>query len=234
MNCFKMLDWDSDFFGFPVAQLLLPQSDIKNCLDEMRVAGIKLAYCSGKFDEEGIAAMVALGGKYVDQKTIFHSSLSEPITIPADPRIVSYKSEKPDKRLIQLAIEAGIFSRFNTDKQIGKEKFEELYTRWISQSVSRTIAKEVLVCIDNGMVQGMITLGEKNGSGNIGLIAVDSQMRGSGIGVALVNEAKRWFLKNGYTDATVVTQGFNKPACRLYEKCGFTVYSSEAYFHFWL
>jgi dTDP-4-amino-4,6-dideoxy-D-galactose acyltransferase len=237
MSCYKIIDWDSEFFGFPVAQLLSPEAspgDVQKCLSEMKAAGIRLVYSSGKLDRKGIEELVKLGGKYVDQKTIYYTRLDEVVNPEPDPRIVSYQGTQADQRLVQLSIDAGIYSRFNTDKQIGKEKFEELYRRWISQSVSRAIAKDVFVFTENETISGMITVGEKNGSGNIGLVAVDTSKRGAGIGVALVNHAKSWFYRNGFKDATVVTQGFNIPACKLYEKCGFSVMSSEAYFHFWL
>lgn len=239
MSCYRKLDWDSEFFGFPVAQitrLTAARDELKRCLDIMKTDGIRLAYASADLDSEAIAAVTREGGRHVDQKTVYHIHISgtDPGTATRDPRISAYDQPTADEQLVRLAVEAGVYSRFNTDERIRKEKFIELYTKWIEQSVSRAIAREVLVCREDNVVCGMITVGEKNGIGNIGLVAVDASKRGSGIGVGLIREAIRWFAAHGYREATVVTQGFNAPACRLYEKCGFTVASSEAYFHFWL
>jgi dTDP-4-amino-4,6-dideoxy-D-galactose acyltransferase len=239
MSCYKKLNWDSAFFGFSVAQITAfagAGDELTRCLDLMRKDGIRLAYASADLDAVSIAEVIKKGGIHVDQKTVYRIQVQgrESGVAASDPRISRYDQPVPDENLVRLAVEAGVYSRFNTDERIGKQKFIELYTKWIEQSVSHAIAKEVLVCREDGVVCGMITLGEKDGSGNIGLVAVDASKRGSGLGIALIREAIRWFAAHGYREATVVTQGFNGPACRLYEKCGFTVASSEAYFHFWL
>jgi dTDP-4-amino-4,6-dideoxy-D-galactose acyltransferase len=83
-------------------------------------------------------------------------------------------------------------------------------------------------------IAGMITLGEKNGRGDIGLIAVNPASRGKGYGEALVRSAHRWFIRQGFHEAQVVTQRRNSSACHLFEKCGFSVEKIEHYYHFWL
>jgi dTDP-4-amino-4,6-dideoxy-D-galactose acyltransferase len=79
----------------------------------------------------------------------------------------------------------------------------------------------------------MVPVGEKNGRGDIGLLAVDSSMRGKKLGIALVNAAQQWTIENGFTTAQVVTQGENVSACRFYEKCGYRIDKIENVYHFW-
>ena len=81
---------------------------------------------------------------------------------------------------------------------------------------------------------GLLTLGEKNGRADIGLLAVDAAVRGQRIGQQLVAAAHVQALAWGYTTLQVVTQGDNFPACRFYEKCGFTPESVEHIYHLWL
>jgi len=80
--------------------------------------------------------------------------------------------------LEKLSIQSGKYSRYSVDKNIKRDKFEKLYTIWIKRSIGKEIADEVLVILDNGNIAGMITLGNKNGKGDIGLLAVESRFRG--------------------------------------------------------
>jgi dTDP-4-amino-4,6-dideoxy-D-galactose acyltransferase len=80
----------------------------------------------------------------------------------------------------------------------------------------------------------MATLGDKNERGDIGLLAVAADKRGQGLGIQIVNGALQEFKAKGYELAQVVTQQDNIPACRLYERCGFTVEKVENFYHFWL
>src|SRR5262245_53766700 len=112
MICYKILEWDTDFFRFPVAQLLNTSenfSEIKKCLEEMRATGIRLVYASGKFSGEGITSMEAIGGTYVVQKIIYRIDLNKNAVTGNDHRIVPYRDEKPNRQLTRLAIDAGIY-----------------------------------------------------------------------------------------------------------------------------
>jgi dTDP-4-amino-4,6-dideoxy-D-galactose acyltransferase len=77
----------------------------------------------------------------------------------------------------------------------------------------------------------IVTVGEKKHRGDIGIIAVDTEFRGKGIGTALMQSAESWLAKLNYKSMQVVTQGDNKPACKLYENCGYTIESVEYFYH---
>ncbi|MBL0026768.1 MAG: GNAT family N-acetyltransferase [Saprospiraceae bacterium] len=116
---------------------------------------------------------------------------------------------------------------------MGKLNFEKLYNQWIINSVNKTFAEEVLVYnIDNSIV-GFVTLGIKTSIGQIGIMSVDSQYRGIGIGRALITAAERWFSIHNYSGIQVITQGDNTAACRLYERCGFSKGNVEYFYHVW-
>jgi dTDP-4-amino-4,6-dideoxy-D-galactose acyltransferase len=174
-------------------------------------------------------------GVLVDKKATFEINLRN---INLDrlplPKSEPYSSSLPFSQLEKLAIQSGIFSRFAIDNRFSHEKFTALYKTWIRKSISGEMADEVLVIRQNNHIAGMITLSNKNGVGNIGLIAVDEEFRGRKFGQQLVCDAHRWFIKQGCHTAYVVTQGENLPACRLYEKCGYQQIKIEFYYHFWL
>lgn len=59
--------------------------------------------------------------------------------------IVPYTAAAPDSELLSLALNSGEFSRFKLDPLFSAELFEKLYTRWITRSVRKEIAWQVLV-----------------------------------------------------------------------------------------
>lgn len=95
------------------------------------------------------------------------------------------------------------------------------------------MAFKVLIAKENDDLAGMITLGEKDGRGDIGLLAIDSKYRGKGIGMSLINAAENEF-KKIFKEGQVVTQQDNQAACSLYEKSGYEIEKVESIYHIWL
>ncbi len=149
-------------------------------------------------------------------------------------QIEEYPNTAPNKQLEALAIESGLYSRFNTDPKITRQNFEKIYKLWIYNSATRDNAKTVLIIKRDQKIVGMVTLGEKNDRGDIGLLAVDPSYRGMGLGKILVYAAQDWCVTQGYQTGQVVTQKTNIPAAKLYENCGYKVEKIENFYHFWL
>lgn len=234
-----LLDWDSNFFGFPVARIELADLDtaqLTGLLSDLRQQGVRLVYWPARDVPASPEQIAALGGRLVDTKTTFLTDLTALNLIHVDGSVPVESCDVafPRDALRALAVQSGEYSRFAVDPNIPRAKFEELYMRWIDGSLSREIADEVLVIRDDGRIAGMITLGRKGDRGDIGLLAVDQAYRGRGYGEHLVRQAQAWFLDRGYRWGQVVTQGANMAACRLYTKCGYSVEKTEAYYHFWL
>jgi dTDP-4-amino-4,6-dideoxy-D-galactose acyltransferase len=235
---YQMLDWDTDFFGVKVARIIEPvltAEKLTGILSELKQAGVQLVYWPASrecTDDE----TKRHSGRLVDVKTTFaidfrHSESDDLISTDI---VEAYSPAMPVSDLEDLALQCGEYSRFAVDPRIPREKFVALYKTWINRSLGKEIAREVLVIREAGRVAGMVTLGEKNGRGNIGLMAVGAGYRGKKYGEKLVRAAQQWFVKNGYAWGQVVTQGENLPACKLYIKCGYFVDKVEYFYHFWL
>lgn len=232
---FEILSWDSELFQFKVCQINdLPQNDkeFASFMHEIFKEEITLCYYRSIIK---LALPTAISGFFdinlIDRKTTYSKPLAEKV-LP-NSNIQPYKKSYPEEKLFDLAIQSGIYSRFNVDEKISTSTFEELYKLWIINSVNKKIAKEVLVYYKQDELAGFVTLGEKNNRADIGIIAVDEKFRGKGIARALMSEAENWFIDNGYHNIQVVTQELNIPACKLYERCGYEKESQEYFYHFW-
>lgn len=239
MQNYQILDWDSEILGFKVAKLLperISSEQLQQWLGELKTQQVRLVYWpADSRDKASLQAAAQFQGVLADEKVTYLVDLAGLAKLQYDKQQVSeYPVAAPDEALEMLAIESGLFSRFNADPQFGHANFEKIYKMWIYNSTLHKVAEKVLVIKRDNKIVGMVTLGEKNQRGDIGLLAVDANYRGLQLGTTLVKAAQDWCLENGYRYGQVVTQKKNLPACALYEKCGYHIEKIENFYHFWL
>jgi dTDP-4-amino-4,6-dideoxy-D-galactose acyltransferase len=235
------LDWDTSHFGFSVGRIAAETTDaeLHTALNEARTRAYRLVYWATPPDRAPPPRLLAeFNGRLVDRKVTFSRSLSgaDQPAAKSHVTIVPFDESECSTELTALAIAAGAYSRFAADPRIPRDKFERLYQVWIERSVRGEIADAVLVARDSAAeahLAGMITVKVTNGVGNIGLVAVAETHRGRGIGSHLIDAAHGWMIARNATKTTVVTQAANAPACRLYERAGYTIEQAENYYHFW-
>jgi dTDP-4-amino-4,6-dideoxy-D-galactose acyltransferase len=243
------LDWECDHFSLRVAKLANPDLNDVALAEALRTArsqGVQLIVWPAESSRQvGDELLAEFSGALVDRKATFTRSLpAGPAgcgrSSPLDVCVVPYPEANPSAALYDLAISAGVYSRFRVDARLPVERFEAMYRRWIEGSVSGKLADAVLVALADdghggacGQPSGMVTLSESAGVGSIGLIAVSSAARGKGIGSALIGAALHWMQDRGACTSRVVTQLANAPACRLYERSGYRLSAVEHYYHFW-
>lgn len=217
--------------GLPTAKITSISPEI---LADAKHAGIKLVYfVVPESDENHIRLAKELGGVLVDYKITYLINLKN-LPVSADPSVKSYADKNPSEALINLAYESGNFSRFRADPTLTEQQFKMIYKAWITNSVNHTVADDVLIISEANQLLGMVTVGEKNNRGDIGLLAVSETARGKNIGTRLVKAAQYYFIQKGFSQSQVVTQQTNVPACKLYEKCGYHIEKIEYFFHIWL
>ncbi|MDX2164261.1 MAG: GNAT family N-acetyltransferase [Gammaproteobacteria bacterium] len=225
------LDWDTAQLGVSTAKITSITPEI---LAEAKQAGIRLVYFQTlESDIPSIKLARELGGILVDNKITYLMSLKD-LSLPSVPDVKAYSDKTPSDELIQLAYESGLYSRFRADPNLTDQQFKAIYKTWITNSVNHSVADDVLVISENNKLLGMVTVGDKNRRGDIGLLAVAESARGKNIGTRLVKAAQNYFIQKNYSHSQVVTQQTNIPACKLYEKCGYHVEKTECFFHFWV
>lgn len=237
---YEILEWDSGVFGFNVARAAIPDDSraLTAALEDARRNDVRLVYLHTD-DSQLVRAAESLGGTLVGERVTFARTLTAvdaqnvggsnaPVVVEQWPGTVA------TPELLQLSRAAGLYSRFRIDSRVPEGVFERIYDAWITRSLERKIAEEVLVTRDALSISGLVTLGAKDGRADIGLLAVRADARGRGLGKALVLAALDWAIRRQFREAQVVTQQANIEACRLYEACGYAIERKEWVLHFWL
>ena len=233
---YKLLKWDSSFFGFKVALIYGSSNNLSEILHQLEANKVKLAYCfiSDK-DRKANNNALKKGGLLVDRKVTYRGLIgSEELPPVNTDKIKSFLFKPLNDKILSLALQSGIYSRFCLDKHFASDAYEKLYSEWISKSLAKIIADEVYMYVEEGKEQGLITLSRKDNYAEIGLLAVDTMSRGKSLGKQLVNAASVKTSEWGYNTLKVATQKENIPACRFYEKLGFEIEKIENIYHFWL
>lgn len=221
------LDWDSNFFGFDVATIKVGSGNDRQIVEEIN-----------KYQHVGSRLIYVCTPRQLD--------LSMYNAFPVD-RKRSYKLCKPrfketknqvlsvtenQSGLYSLAYQAGAYSRYKVDPNIGEEDFERLYRMWIDNSVSRRFADYVLTVVINDIPVGLITAKVKGETLSIGLFATDKEYQGNGIGSDLLQSVVNIAAEKNMS-VEVTTQADNKIACDFYEHKGFVINHEEYIYHVW-
>jgi dTDP-4-amino-4,6-dideoxy-D-galactose acyltransferase len=237
-NYFKMLDWDSQFFGYKIAAFKpsnLEINELHSILRDLSMNSFKLAYCFVKpSDEISNHSLKSVSGLLVDEKITFITKTYDDKYLKRYPDIKQYDLPYASEKLKFLALQSGVFSRFKIDPNFHNDEFKKLYFEWIEKSVKKEISDEILVYFDNEEEKGFITLVIKDNVGSIGLIAVDENERGKSIGRKLVHEAFCYFNEKKTDSVEVVSQLANKGACEFYKSLGFEVKNVVNIYHLWI
>ena len=237
----EYLPWDSHLFDIRIARIkkcFLNNREIKQCIrwcrenkitcvyylvDPARVNSIHLAESSGfhLVDIRVTLETDILASPYINMP------LKE--TMP----LVREANRNDIVEIKKIAKENHFDTRFFKDKRFPRDKSAELYELWIEKGF-KNVHGIVLVAKIKKKTAGYIVLDiSENHTGKIELVGVNNKFRDRGIGGALVCAALRWFNINGAKRATVVTQGTNISALRLYSKWGFLPHETQCWYHLW-
>ncbi|MFN8344544.1 MAG: GNAT family N-acetyltransferase [Spirosomataceae bacterium] len=224
--------WDSAFFGYKVGKITVNApitAPLAPILHENNT--YRLIYI---FSVRELTEPIP-GCPLIDRKIMLHQSIPAESDTPCSAvRIVPFDPDQDDfEALKQLALLSGTYSRFNTDKNFSENEYVKLYSQWIYGSVYEHTSFCILTAKQGQVISGFVTLEKKTTAlCAIGLLAVSPSARGTGVGVALVQEAIKKARAYGFTEIQVITQGANTAAMRLYLKTGFRVLSTTFIYHY--
>ncbi len=239
----ELLPWDTEFFCCRIARVCgdtLKQEQAVQ-IDEWsrnnRVRG--LYFLSRADDPATIQSAEQHGFGLVDIRVTLERGVmdSHDSTRPALPTGASIRPVQPDDLpgLQAMARTELRGTRFYNDLHFPRQRVEDLYSTWITLE-SQGRAQTVLVAASAtnqplGYVSCHLDLARREGQ--IGLVGVSPEVRGKDIGKSLVLAAIDWYRAQGAQEVTVVTQGNNRAAQRLYQQCGFLSWDLQLWYHKW-
>lgn len=233
-----LLPWDSAFFGRRIGRVLPTRLRADTWAAAAAQAGRLRVECLYLLAEADDAATVAIaeaaGFALHDIRVTYGRDVGPGLAAPALPHPASVRPAEPGDApaLAAIARRSHAESRFYADARLAP-RAPELYATWLDKSLGGE-ADAVLALCWAGEPSGYLTCHVADGVGQIGLVAVGEALRGRGMGLALVGCALSWFAARGARRVTVVTQGRNRAAQRLYQRAGFLTDSVQLWYHRWL
>lgn len=228
----KKLEWDSNFFGYKIGELHFNEKEFsKSKIEDLDEFDLVYVFSKKKLISRCLSRAYTKVVFEFDLET-FKSGYNKPRDITD---IITEKvSNKERQKLFNLAYKSGKYSRFNLDKNFSNKEFRELYKKWIENSIKGRVANHILVFKNNSnVIVGFVTLSSENNKSNIGLIAVDDEFRGKGVGSKLIFASKFFSKNNNSKKLLVATQLDNKAACNFYLKNGFETKEKVNVYHLW-
>lgn len=223
------LDWDSEMFRMTIGVSNISSfKDVNLSAFKEQLVDYDLVYLisqerATQFDNK----------LYEDEriKYVKHVSFHDLKTLVSTVKSGIHKKSAFEK----LALLSGRFSRFHLDPKFDEKNFILLYNLWLGNYFLDDPSKELFFCQESDTIQGFLTLDidDQEQTGTIGLIAVDEQFHGQGIGTALIKSAENYLLSMNIKILYVTTQGCNDQAKWLYEKNHFEINKSTFLYHLW-
>lgn len=235
----QFLDWDSTFFGRRIGRVVNHRLTERNIEEIFRWSAAEsidcLYYLADPSDGESLRIAQKWGFLITDVRITFERKLEDlnKMSRSGGDVVVRPSEEKDIPALRALARTNHRDTRFYYDPNFTDAQCSALYDVWMDKSC-KGYSDIVLIADVGGSIGGYITCHLDEGHiGRIGLAGVKDGFRGKGLGTLLVDQALVWFKNASAEKATVVTQGRNIKAQRLYEQCGFFTRSLEVWFHRW-
>ncbi len=233
------LPWDTDFFGFRIGRVKESQLTEASCisiLEWSKTQNIRCLYFSADgANAETLRLAFTTGFQFIDVRV--ELSLSLEATVDRPHPWAAIRSARPSDLdgLQAIARTSHRDTRFFKDIGFPTSRAEDLYGEWIRRDLDINHVIIANCPRETERLVGYITcqVDPDTGQGRIGLIAVDNQFCGKGIGLALVQAGLKWLRSAHCTIVNVVTQASNLPALRLYQAAGFRHKAAAVWFHHW-
>ncbi len=238
----KKLDWDSGFWGFPVAYLsckYLTESIVYRINRFIESNKIKLVeYLCNCHDNRSVNITAINNFIFADIRLSFEKKLQEKqnILLPEEFRFAL--ADKGDiKDLLKITKDIYLDSRYYFDKNFDKEKASIFYQNWVEKGVLGTFDDECYCLFEqrSNAPIGFCTIKYAlSDVANIGLVGLSKNYRNRGLAQIMLNLVFNELINKSVKKVYVVTQGRNFSAQRLYQRLGFLTKATEIWYHKWL
>jgi ribosomal protein S18 acetylase RimI-like enzyme len=228
----RVLDWDTAFWGFPVASVSADAGDLAEVVRDCDNEGIRCAYLLlAAEDTQTLAAGQAAGFRYID--TRIELRRDQPPSSPADAASIRVAEARDVPQLEEIARDAFSRTRFLVDEGFDRDRARELYATWVR---GRTEEEEGLVMVgevDGGVAGFMAGRLDAGGDARHELVAVAPGHRRSGLAGALSDAFSERLRSRGARGDASATQAANLAGLRMFGSRGFEIESFHHWLHRW-
>lgn len=228
---YQALDWDSDYFGFPIGRVSpASPADLEPAVAAADADRVRCLYllCPAD-DDETLHAAIGLGFRPYDVRIELGRALEAAPAAAPDVRAARLDDVPELERIVRERL---VGTRFWVDPGFPHDRVAELYVQWLRRGLETPTERRTLVA---GAAEGVVIcrLDVAAGLGTIELVAVAGAAEGRGVGSRLLAAADAVFADAGLTRVEVVTQARNVGAQRLYQRHGYRTERVGWWLHRW-
>lgn len=223
------LEWESDFFNMNIAEIDLLKVKSNYLINQEHSYDLIILknnnYCT---------KINGYTKSFEELKITYYKKLKLEKSIINDIRVLDTDTTPINpKKLYNLAYLSGRESRFKLDKNFNLNHFKKLYKTWINNSIDKSFGFKVFYIVNKDTPIAFVTLNKKEKEGQIGLIAVNEDYQGQGLGKLLINHVETFCVINGINTLTIPTQHTNTSAMTFYKKLGYNINEELKIEHYW-
>ncbi len=227
----NILEWDSKFFGFTVAQME-PVADFLPGLDQYaHENNVTLVQCVCPLHKTDVIEQLEESGfRFADLRMTY--TLSVPYNGLSQQTVLSIADQADIDSLKDIASRAFLDSRYYHPK-FDCQASSRLFQLWVEKAVHGTFDDICLKSIVDNQICGFITLKFKAQNSTIGLIGIEPSQEGKGHGRTLIQQAVCLCERNHISVLEAKTQGKNINAQNFYTGTGFKLTAMDMWFYKW-
>jgi ribosomal protein S18 acetylase RimI-like enzyme len=235
-----LVPWDSDIFGFPVAQIsrieVPPGAQASAMMRELDAwcadRGVRLVSC--RIDHDRLRESMALEGhgfRFVEM--VYGPRLGSFDGIAAPRHAIEVSEATPDDLgpIEEIAHAAFTTGRFLLDWRLDPELSRRRYATWVRNSLGSPPQVVLKAAVDGGTVGFFIVEHRPDRGVYWHLTAIAPRWQGQGMGLSLWRTMLLRHKAEGASSVATTISGHNIAALNLYARLGFSITSSQMTFH---
>lgn len=238
-----MLPWDTEVFGFPVADwrpgdaLTVARARdavgeaIRHWAESKRAQVISARFPSA--DAVGRLVLSLLGFEFIDCSVAVEISDLQRAALPQGRYLVRPVQLEDHGGIVRIAEEAFQLDRYHADARFPRTLPERRHRLWMQDLLgSPATAAQTWTVGAPGQPEGLITAVFAPGQAEIQLAAVDVRRHGRGLGWSLFAGALRALKERGGVGRCISKQyASNTPMMNVFARVGFRFVDAQALFH---
>ena len=219
---YKKREWESSFFKREIVDIAWEENN--NLLHSSALVTTKLK----AQDYKKIDHLLSLDFKYCEGEVHFLKDVKG----HSDKLNFSIAKHSDFNEISQIVSGLYEFSRFRAPWFTENER-DSFYAEWIRKAILGSFDDCCIILKDsnNGPIKGFVTIKLNNSTSKIGLLGVNPENRGQGIGTELLAALEQYCISKLIKSISVATQISNLQAINLYIKNGYHVASTASWFY---